>query len=420
METTVVAAAVGVPRVRLEFGYDVDGRRISKRVWLGVVNPENAGAVNWQLRLNRRFGYDDWDMVAEFAGDAPDQAFTSMTRVAGYAWGLDISETLSGVGGVGGIVAQWRAPSDDSPATLWLPCYDGNGNVTEIVAAGAGTVGGQWEYSAFGETVTLDGAAAAAMPFRFSTKYTDGETGLVYYGYRYYAPELGRWLGRDPIGERGGVNLFGMVRNDGVGRVDRLGLELVDLVKEYVPKLEGVISFSFTWIVPIAPPAVTFEPSVVISGEGKRCCDKKEGKYKLLIEVSVEGEASIGMGTSVGGAHYAPKGRGSKWRHTTTGQFRKKPKGGGPEGANTLGDGEGKCPDETFEGTITVGVRGYVSGGLGAMSVGAGFEISRSYSLNEKPATGASAGTVYGKGTGARIDGFSSVGGSVRFLVPLD
>ena len=29
--------------------------------------------------------------------------------------------------------------------------------------------------------------------------------------YRYYSPELGRWINRDPIGERGGANLYGMV-----------------------------------------------------------------------------------------------------------------------------------------------------------------------------------------------------------------
>ena len=43
-------------------------------------------------------------------------------------------------------------------------------------------------------------------PFRFSTKYTDDETDLVYYGYRYYSPEMGRWMNRDPIGEEGHVS----------------------------------------------------------------------------------------------------------------------------------------------------------------------------------------------------------------------
>jgi len=37
-----------------------------------------------------------------------------------------------------------------------------------------------------------------------STKYTDSETGLLYYGYRYYLPVVGRWLSRDPIGDVGG------------------------------------------------------------------------------------------------------------------------------------------------------------------------------------------------------------------------
>jgi RHS repeat-associated protein len=45
-----------------------------------------------------------------------------------------------------------------------------------------------------------------------------------YYGYRYYDPVTGRWPSRDPIGERGGLNLYGMVGNDGVGMWDYLGL----------------------------------------------------------------------------------------------------------------------------------------------------------------------------------------------------
>ena len=57
-----------------------------------------------------------------------------------------------------------------------------------------------------------------------STKTASGViyTGLYYYGYRYYDPETGRWLNRDPIEERGGVNLYGFVGNDPVGRIDEL------------------------------------------------------------------------------------------------------------------------------------------------------------------------------------------------------
>ena len=60
----------------------------------------------------------------------------------------------------------------------------------------------------------------------FSTKYTDNETDLLYYGYRYYSPALGRWLSRDPIEEQGGLNLYGFVNNDPVNKWDVLGLFL--------------------------------------------------------------------------------------------------------------------------------------------------------------------------------------------------
>jgi len=64
------------------------------------------------------------------------------------------------------------------------------------------------------------------IPLGFSTKYTDSETGLVYYIGRYYIPPLGRWLSLDPIEEDGGLNLYGFVGNDGVNRADCLGLKI--------------------------------------------------------------------------------------------------------------------------------------------------------------------------------------------------
>jgi RHS repeat-associated protein len=52
----------------------------------------------------------------------------------------------------------------------------------------------------------------------------DIASGVTYYGFRYYDPVTGRWPSRDPIGEYGGLNLYGMVVNDPVNLWDYLGL----------------------------------------------------------------------------------------------------------------------------------------------------------------------------------------------------
>ncbi len=83
--------------------------------------------------------------------------------------------------------------------------------------------GFKYEYGPFGEVFCSVGDMAKVNPFQFSTKYTDNETDLVYYGYRYYSPALGRWLSRDPIEEQGGLNLYGFVNNDPVNYVDVIG-----------------------------------------------------------------------------------------------------------------------------------------------------------------------------------------------------
>lgn len=67
--------------------------------------------------------------------------------------------------------------------------------------------------------------ASAANHFGFSTKYTDEESALLYYGFRYYQPTTGRWLTRDPIEEQGGANLYGFVGNNSTNDVDPLGLD---------------------------------------------------------------------------------------------------------------------------------------------------------------------------------------------------
>lgn len=61
--------------------------------------------------------------------------------------------------------------------------------------------------------------------FGFHGQFLDSETGYYNYGHRYYVPWLGRWPNRDPIEEEGGINLYGFAGNDGIDRIDKLGLE---------------------------------------------------------------------------------------------------------------------------------------------------------------------------------------------------
>jgi RHS repeat-associated protein len=55
----------------------------------------------------------------------------------------------------------------------------------------------------FGEVIRSTGPAAKLNPIRFSSKFDDDESDLLYYGYRYYNPSTGRWLSKDPMGESG-------------------------------------------------------------------------------------------------------------------------------------------------------------------------------------------------------------------------
>jgi len=83
----------------------------------------------------------------------------------------------------------------------------------------------QYEYGPFGELLRATGPLARTFNFLFSTKYFDWETGLYYYGHRYYNPSTGRWLSRDPIEEAGGLNLYCGLRNDANNYIDAFGLK---------------------------------------------------------------------------------------------------------------------------------------------------------------------------------------------------
>ncbi len=199
-----ITAAPETNRVKCTFVYDYMGRRAKKMVY-------RRNNATWALEKEHTFVYDGWNLTMETAVSAVQ------TTTNFYLWGQDLSGTLQGAGGIGGLLAI------TTPTTTHTPCFDGNGNVMSLMDPTTATPTATYEYSPFGQTTESTGAAAPQNPFRFSTKYTDNETALVYYGYRYYCPRSGRWPSRDPIGEEGGLNVYGFVWGNPFSLVDTDG-----------------------------------------------------------------------------------------------------------------------------------------------------------------------------------------------------
>lgn len=191
---------------KLVFEYDHLSRRIRKTVY------ENGSG---SASLDLKFVYDEWNLLAELNG-------TNNAAVCTYLWGSDLSGTPQGAGGVGGLLLVKRA----SEASRFA-AYDGNGNVAALIDGTTGSVSARYEYDPFGKTIRQSGTVSSGNPVGFSTKYTDAETGDMYYGYRHYWPSGGRWKSRDPINEDGGYNLFAFAANRPITAFDALGLDPV-------------------------------------------------------------------------------------------------------------------------------------------------------------------------------------------------
>ena len=156
---------------RLEFAYDYNGRRFSKKTYA------KSGA-DWVLSSEKKFIYDGFKQIAEYNGTTLAQA---------YVW--------------------QPAGSGDFDVPLWMKAggnvytyvTDGNKNIRQLKTA-AGTVVATYDYDPFGNVAAT--GSVSNNPWQFSSEFRDTETGLIYYNYRYYAPTIGRWINRDPIWEK--------------------------------------------------------------------------------------------------------------------------------------------------------------------------------------------------------------------------
>jgi RHS repeat-associated protein len=103
---------------------------------------------------------------------------------------------------------------------------DANGNISNLFTP-ADTAAASYTYDAFGRRFSSTGTLANVNTFQWSSKENHEPSGLVYYLYRYYNPQTGRWASRDPIGARGGINLYCYVQNSPIDNYDLFGLKCI-------------------------------------------------------------------------------------------------------------------------------------------------------------------------------------------------
>jgi RHS repeat-associated protein len=224
--------------------YDGQSRRVRRQVFSYA-----SGA--WSLTTDEKYIYDGWNPIARYDAQA-----SGLSPQLSYTWGLNLSGSFQGAGGVGGLLAV------KDGANAYHYSYDANGNVSEVLN-NSGAVVAHYEYTPFGDTYTATGSYAAVNEYRFSTKPLDAASGLYYYGFRYYNPSTGRWLSRDPVEEGGGLNVYGFVENDPVLNIDLLGQKI---------PWKRLINVNYTYTIPLFNPYINNITITLTGNDLIGCC----------------------------------------------------------------------------------------------------------------------------------------------------
>jgi RHS repeat-associated protein len=208
-ENQLTAVGWGSGNYRTEFAYDGRGRSRKR-------TEKYLSGGQWVTTDTRYYIYDGMRVIQE--------RNSANTPTVSYTRGSDLSGSREGAGGIGGLLARSDLYSGGSMTRHACYFADGNGNIVNLInAAAAHTVWATYRYNPYGATTYSNGLLASANVYRFSSKECIPNAGIYYYGFRFYDPNLQRWLNRDPIGERGGVNLYGFLKNHPLGRIDSFG-----------------------------------------------------------------------------------------------------------------------------------------------------------------------------------------------------
>jgi len=191
---------------RLLFTYDASHRRMSRTLYL-------AQEDDWNLQEELLFLYDKQNEIGAYNQNGTLQELRILGATPEAEIGAAVLLKVNG--------------------ELYVPLHDLNGNVTALLSPKTGVLQESYAYTAFGEEQLF--SPQPHNPWRFSSKRTD-PSGLIYYGRRYYAPDLGRWLTPDPKGFSDGPNLYAFVHNAPLTHVDLYGLHALAYAPNYQPR----------------------------------------------------------------------------------------------------------------------------------------------------------------------------------------
>jgi RHS repeat-associated protein len=186
----------------ISYTYDILGRRTSRT---------EGSITNYYV-------YDGQQVVADLDGDG------KLLRT--YVWGMGIDNLLSMTvytNGMAQTSATYFAIKDHQNTVIAMT--DSTGSIVE-----------SYEYDAYGKTTIRDAEGNTLTESEIGCRYLfqgreyDASTGHYYFRARWYQPDIGRWLSKDPVGIAGGLNLYEAFRNNPVNAVDPSGLDVAYLI----------------------------------------------------------------------------------------------------------------------------------------------------------------------------------------------
>ncbi len=210
--TVVVKAIAGTDRT---FTYNLNGSLISDGVRTFEWDGKNRLTAVVKGTHRTEFSYDFMDRRVR----AIEKENAVVVGDSRYLWdGIEILEQRDTTGG---IVVQRFFPEGFSDATgAYTYTRDHLGSIREVTD-NLQSVRARYGYDPFGRTTKLSGDKNAA--FLYTGHLWHAPSGLYLAPFRAYDPDLGRWISRDPIGEKGGVNLYVYAAGNPVNLIDPNG-----------------------------------------------------------------------------------------------------------------------------------------------------------------------------------------------------